>query len=166
MDEEKPPRLRQRPEERFSGPQHLYNLDAVASRLRHEARSSASKHRQESLYKHGATSLALFVFEPLARLAPHRMGGTVIIQVLKGRLTVTAGGQPHDLAAGGLLVMSADVTHEVAAQEASEMLLTVHLDPRTPTPAWPPGPRAFRRRCRCRSLRLVWFPRFCLRDRV
>lgn len=135
MDDEKAPRLRQRPEERFSGPQHQYDLDAVAARLRQEARANPSKHRQESLYKHGATSLALFVFEPLARLAPHKTAGTVVIQVLKGRLTVTAEGEPHELGPGGLLVMSADVTHEVVAREASEMLLTVHLDARTPASA-------------------------------
>jgi quercetin dioxygenase-like cupin family protein len=135
MDDQNTQRLRPRPEERFSGPLHHYDLDAVARRLRQEARSSASTHRQESLYKHGATSLALFVFEPHARLAPHKTGGTVVIQVVRGRLTVTADGQRHDLGPGGLLVMAAGVLHDVLAQEESEMLLTVYLEPRTPASA-------------------------------
>ena len=133
MDQEEAQRMRQHPTERFAGPQHQFDLEAAAARLRQEVRSGTAGHRQESLYKHGSTTLALFIFGPQRRLPPHRTNGTVIIHVLKGRMTVTAGGRPHDLGPGGVLVMAAGVEHDVAAHEESEMLLTVHLDARPPT---------------------------------
>lgn len=122
--------MRQHPDERFAGPQHPFDLNAVAMHLRQEVRSGVAGHRQESLYKHGPTSLAFFIFAANARLAPHRTNGTVIIQLLKGRLTVNAEGTANELRAGHLIVLQANVQHEVVACEESEMLLTVHLEAR------------------------------------
>ena len=82
------------------------------------------------LYKHGPTSLAFFIFSAGTRLAPHRTNGTVIIQVLKGKLIVNAEGQANELGSGNLIVLKANVQHEVVAHEESEMLLTVHLEAR------------------------------------
>lgn len=125
-------RLRQRPDERFAGPQHRFDLDAVAAHLHQEAGAGAAGHRQESLYKQGPTSIALFLFKAGSRLAPHRTNGTVLIHVVKGRLVVNAEGQVNDLGAGNILVLRANVQHEVQAPLESEMLLTVHLEPRPP----------------------------------
>jgi quercetin dioxygenase-like cupin family protein len=109
-------------------------LGAVAAGLRREAGTGGAGHRQQSLYKLGPMSVSLFLFAPQARLAPHQTRGTVVIQVLKGRLLVTAEGEPHELGPGGLLVLAAGVRHDVAAPEESEMLLTVTLDPPRPVP--------------------------------
>lgn len=128
MDPNDTERPRQRPEERFAGPQHRFDLNAVAAQLRQESRTGTTGHRQESLYKDGPTTLALFLFDAGARLAPHRTKGTVIIQAVKGRLTVTAQGIANELPAGSVLVLKPGVEHEVLAHEASEMLLTVQLD--------------------------------------
>jgi quercetin dioxygenase-like cupin family protein len=132
MDHEESQRMRQHPTDRFADPQHQFDLEAVAAHLRQEVRAGTAGHRQESLYKHGLTTVALFIFGPQRRLPPHRTNGTVTIHVLKGRLAVTAEGRPHDLGPGGLLVMAAGVEHDVVAMEESEMLLTVHLETRTP----------------------------------
>lgn len=141
MEPETPQRLRPHPEDRFAGTHHRFDLSAAAAHLAGEAERLAGEagrvageasgiagHRQQTLYKHGPTSLALFLFAAGTRLPPHRTSGTVIIQVLKGRLTVNAGGQANELAAGSLIVLEANLEHDVAAHEASEMLLTVHLD--------------------------------------
>jgi quercetin dioxygenase-like cupin family protein len=131
MEENEPQRLRQHPEERFAGPQHRYDLMAAANHLRAEiGGSGVAGHRQESLYKHGPTSVSLFLFGPQTRLAPHRTKGTVVIHVLKGNMIISAEGQSHDLRSGNVLVLAAGVQHEVVSQEESEMLLTVHLDPK------------------------------------
>ena len=130
MGSDSPQRLRPHPEDRFAGPHHRFDLDAVAARLASEDAAGVAGHRQQMLYKHGPTSLALFLFGAGTRLPPHRTGGTVIIQVIKGRLTVNAGEQRHDLSAGSLVVLEANLQHEVIAHEESQMLLTVHLDPK------------------------------------
>lgn len=121
-------RLRQHPAERFAAPQHQYDLNEVATRLGGEFEAGQAGHRQETLYKRGPTTMALFLFGHLTRLPAHRTRGVVIIQVLEGHIQVTADGQAHDLHAGHLLVLAPGVEHDVLAREASRMLLTVHLD--------------------------------------
>ena len=123
-----PERLRQHPTPRFAAPQHQYDLDAVAATLKRELEGGQAGHRQETLYKHGPTTVSLFLFGPLTRLPPHRTKGVVTIHLLAGHLRVTAEGQPHDLRAGHLLVLAPGVEHDVVAREESRMLLTVNLD--------------------------------------
>lgn len=128
MEDQRPERLRQHPESRFAAPQHPFDLGEVAAKLKQEVQAGEAGHRQETLYKHGATSVSLFLFDHLTRLAPHRAKGVVTIHVLKGHLQVTAEGLAHDLGAGHLLVLAPGVEHDVVAREESQMLLTVHLD--------------------------------------
>ena len=122
-------RTRAHPEERFLPPAQSFDLDAAARDLKAEATSTTQRHRQKTLYRHGNSSLALFVFEAGAGLRQHRTGGTVFIQVLSGRMTVHAQGERHDLRAGRILVMAPDIPHDVHAEEESRMLLTVCLQP-------------------------------------
>jgi quercetin dioxygenase-like cupin family protein len=128
IDDQKPDRLRQHPEQRFAAPQHEFHLDEVAEKLKKELKAGEAGHRQEVLYKRGPTSVSLFLFGHLTRLAAHRAKGVVTIHVLKGRLQVTAEGHAHDLQAGSLLVLAPGVEHDVVAREESQMLLTVNLD--------------------------------------
>ena len=107
MEDQKPERLRQHPEPRFAGPQHLFDLEAMAKKLQQELNAGEAGHRQETLYKHGPISVSLFLFGHLTRLAPHRAKGVVTIHALKGHLQVTAEDQTHDLHAGNLLVLGA-----------------------------------------------------------
>ena len=128
MEHEKPERLRQPPEPRFAASQHAFNLEEVAAKLKQELQAGEAGHRQQTLYKHGRTSVSLFLFGHLTRLAPHRAKGVVTIQVLEGHLQVTAEGQAHDLHAGHLLALAPGVEHDVVARVESQMLLTVHLE--------------------------------------
>src|SRR5665213_2513183 len=121
-------RLRQHPTPRFAAPQHQYDLSEVVTKLRQEFEAGQAGHRQETLYKRGPTTVALFLFGHLTRLAPHRTKGVVTIHLLKGHLQVTAEGQVHDLHAGHPVVLAPGVEHDLVALEESQMLLTVHLD--------------------------------------
>jgi quercetin dioxygenase-like cupin family protein len=136
-----PPRLRKPPAERFAGPQHAYDLAAAAKRLREEVQAGESGHRQETLYRHGKTTVSLFLFGHLTRLPPHRAAGVVCIHLLKGRLRITVDGNANELLAGHLLVLAPGVEHDLVAYEESEVLLTVSLDPppASPLPPNPPG---------------------------
>jgi quercetin dioxygenase-like cupin family protein len=131
MSDEDSNRLRSHPEQRFAAPQHRFDLSAVAARLRQEAQAGEAGHRQETLYKHGSTSVALFLFGHLTRLSPHHTKGVVTIHVLKGHVRVSAEGQVHDLHANQLLALAPGVQHDVVALQESEMLLTVNLDSST-----------------------------------
>lgn len=122
-------RLREHPEPRFAGDQHVLDLPAEIARLRQESPAGEEGHRQKTLYKHAGTTLALFLFERLTHLPPHRTNGIVVVQVLHGSLQLTAGDQVHTLRAGGMLVLAPQIEHQLVAYEESGMLLTVVLDP-------------------------------------
>ena len=125
---EQPDRLRQHPTERFQPTQHLLDLDAVAARLLSEPLPGKPNHRQETLYRHGPVTVALFVFERGAHMPQHVAEGVVTVHVLQGRLTMTAEGQVHQLSSGQLLVLAPGVEHDVQADEPTRMLLTVCLE--------------------------------------
>jgi quercetin dioxygenase-like cupin family protein len=127
--------LRQHSRDRFAAPQHRYDLDEVATKLKQEFEAGQAGHRQETLYKHGSTTVALFLFGHLTRLPPHRTKGVVTIHLLEGHLQVSAESQVHDLHAGQLLVLAPGVDHDVVAREESRMLLTVHLDASAANPS-------------------------------
>lgn len=133
MQQQNPDRLREPPSARFSAPQHAFDLAAAAATLGKEPGAGEAGRRQTTLYKHGGTTVALFLFGRLTHLAPHRTKGTVTIQVLAGHLRITADGTEHAVHAGNLLVLAPEVEHSIVAPEESTMLLTVHL--MSPAPA-------------------------------
>ena len=120
-------RLRPHPENRFAPPQIAIDLAAIVDRLRSEPQAGEGGHRQETLYKDGSLTIALFLFERFTGLKEHRAAGIVTIQVLRGTLKVTAETQIHELRSGHMLVLAPGVAHVVRAEEESEMLLTVRL---------------------------------------
>jgi len=120
-------RLRPHPDDRFVSQQIDFDLNARAARLRLEPQAGERGHRQETLYHRDGFTLALFLFGRFSHLPPHRADGIVNIHVLRGRLKITVENQIHELRGGQMLVLAPDVEHAVAAEEESEMLLTVQL---------------------------------------
>jgi quercetin dioxygenase-like cupin family protein len=127
-------RTRVHPDTRFAPSAQEFDLDAAAEELTREHRGAASAHghRQKTLYRHGNSTLALFLFDARGGMREHRASGTVFIHVLQGRLTVNAEDQRHELPAGRVLVMAPGVVHDVRAEEPTRMLLTVCLQPAAP----------------------------------
>jgi quercetin dioxygenase-like cupin family protein len=128
------PRLRQHPDERFQPAQHAIDLREAAARLQAEPPAGQRKHRQETLYRHSPMTVALFLFEPGAHMLPHAAEGVVTVHVLSGRIKMNAEGQAHTLNAGQILLLAPGVQHDVLAEEASQMLLTVCLATAKPIP--------------------------------
>jgi len=127
MSSPAPKRLREHPRQRFAGEGDVFDLKAVADELAAEP-SGEHGHKQIALFKQGPATLALFLFEPDARLDNHRVDGAVIIHTLAGRLRVTANGKQHDLPEGSLLRLAPGVEHDVHAAEPSQMLLTISYE--------------------------------------
>lgn len=116
------------PAERFE-PDHLvFDLHAEAAALESESTPNRHGHRQKTLFKRGGRTVALFVLDAGAVLAEHAAAGTVSIQAIEGDLDITAGGRPHRLGPGGLLVMAPGVRHGVRAGSRAVFLLQVSLE--------------------------------------
>jgi quercetin dioxygenase-like cupin family protein len=124
-------RVRQAPSERLAGAVARLDLRAAAAELRAEPADGAHPthgHRQTVLARHGATTVALFVFEAGASLPPHTARGTVCLQTIEGEIRVTVEGKEQRLGAGSLLVLAPGALHGVRADAPSVMLLTVSLE--------------------------------------
>jgi quercetin dioxygenase-like cupin family protein len=121
---------RRAPRERFAGTEHVYDLGQMAAQLRAEPRPATDGHRQMTIARHGLAALVLFDFEAQGRLVDHAADGLVTIHVLAGHVQVRTAEGDHDLDAGTLLVLSPGVRHDLHASMPSQVLLTVHLEPK------------------------------------
>ena len=128
MSSNNPNRLRPAPVERFAATEHEFDLKQAALELATEQSVTTRGHRQKTLYRHDRVTIALFLFEAGSSLPTHTAAGTVTINVLEGRLSVSTADEQHDLSAGRLLVLASGVPHDVVALERTTMLLQVHLD--------------------------------------
>lgn len=115
------------PRERFARPAIVVDLAELAAELRRQP--GAGGHRQQVIYRHGALTCALFVFEAGGLLADHRAAGTITIQGLEGELEVVAEGTVHTLRPGTIITLAPDVPHEVRAPRAGTMILHISLEP-------------------------------------
>jgi quercetin dioxygenase-like cupin family protein len=69
--------------------------------------------------------VVLISMETGARLKEHRVDGTSSVQVLKGRIRYSTGGQAYDLQTGSLITLGASIAHEVESLDESAFLLTI-----------------------------------------
>jgi quercetin dioxygenase-like cupin family protein len=82
-----------------------------------------------TVLKASGARLVLFAFDSGQELTEHTAAMPVLLQVLDGRLRVTADGRDVLLAPGGVVHLEARVPHSVLALQPSRLLLTM-LDPR------------------------------------
>jgi len=82
-----------------------------------------------TVLKADGARLVLFAFDAGQELTEHTAAMPVLLQVLDGRLTVSAADRSVDLVPGGLIHLPARLPHSVLAHEPSRLLLTM-LDPR------------------------------------
>ena len=69
--------------------------------------------------------VVLISMETAARLKEHRVDGTSSVQVLRGHIRYSTGGQDYDLQAGSLITLAASIAHEVESLDESAFLLTI-----------------------------------------
>lgn len=118
-------RLRVHPTDRLADTVQRVDLVAAAAGLRAEAHAPVSGHRQLAVVRHGPVSMILFAFDTDGFLKEHHADGEVIIQVLRGRLTVTVEAEHVTLTAGQLVALAPGQQHAVRALEESDMLLCI-----------------------------------------
>jgi len=68
-------------------------------------------------------TLTLFSFDTGQRLSEHTSPYDATVQILEGCATLTIGGKTVRASAGELVIMPANVPHDVSAEEPFKMLL-------------------------------------------
>lgn len=129
MSDNDPHRLGTRPSERFEGVERQIDLNDIVRQI-HAEPAPAHGHRQMTVFKHDAVTIAMFSFETDAGLGQHKAAGIAVIMCVAGVLSVTTPTQTYTISANMMVVLDPGVPHAVRALEPSRMLLTVTLSPR------------------------------------
>jgi quercetin dioxygenase-like cupin family protein len=110
-----------------SGPVLDLNLMMMAEQLRHEGAWSGGRNSR-TLVKHGDFRVILTTMRAGARLHKHHARGTVLIQVLSGRIWAHVLDEFLEVPAGHALSLDPHLEHEIEAVDESALLITI---------AWP-----------------------------
>lgn len=78
-----------------------------------------------TLVKEGALRITLIALAAGGEIPTHRAEGPISVQVLHGRMQFEVSGKRHQLVAGDLLVVNANVEHAVQSDSGATFLLTV-----------------------------------------
>jgi quercetin dioxygenase-like cupin family protein len=70
-----------------------------------------------------AGTLTLFAFDKGQGLSEHTAPYDATVQIVEGMAELTVGGSPHEVKAGQLFVMPANIPHSLKALERFKMLL-------------------------------------------
>jgi quercetin dioxygenase-like cupin family protein len=106
------------------GPILHFDLLKERRELRREAFWSRGRNAK-TLAKHGDIRVVLTITKAGEELQQHHAHGTVLIQLLQGRVTTSVLGQILELSPGHLLVLDPNLPHNVKAVEDSVVLLTI-----------------------------------------
>ena len=103
---------------------HL-NLHQEIAQLQAESGWQRGDRNAKTLVKEPSLHITLVVLRAGARMDQHRTAGPVAVQPLNGRVRLGAQGEQNELSTGDLLVLAANVPHDVEAVEDSALLLTI-----------------------------------------
>lgn len=78
-----------------------------------------------TLVKKATGTVTLFAFDQGEGLSEHSTPHDALVQIVEGAATVTVGGTPHQVGAGEVLLLPADIPHALTAPEPFKMLLTM-----------------------------------------
>ena len=72
-----------------------------------------------------AGTITLFAFDRGQKLSEHTAGYDAVVQIIDGAARLTIGGEEKKVLVGDIIIMPANVSHSVGAEEKFKMLLTM-----------------------------------------
>ena len=93
--------------------------------LLQRVRVNKSKRTAAVLSKTGPFRISVLALDQGGQLEDHALEGPFTVQCLLGRVVLSIGGREHRLTTGDVLVADAAMPQDIAAEEASVLLLTV-----------------------------------------
>ena len=119
------PRTTRTPSGKYPEQTRMHHLDLDASAAKLLERLPGHRRASESLAREAGVSVVMMVLESGDSLPDHSAAGVVAVQLLDGRVTLTAGEESADLEARQMVLFQPGVHHSVSAAERSVILLTV-----------------------------------------
>lgn len=102
---------------------HELDLEAAADKL--VQRLAGHGRQTESLAREAGVSVIMMAMEAGDNLKEHAADGVVAVQLLRGRVSLSASDETFELERGRMLLFQPGVRHDVLAHEQSVILLTV-----------------------------------------
>ena len=124
-------RRRQYPGERFARSVIQQDLDKISRELKQEELGEAHErlgHNQIELYRHGGTTVSLFVFDQGGHLPEHVVeDGAVMIQVLEGTVCFqTEDAETHiHPPENNVVFLEPGIEHSLQAETEARVILTI-----------------------------------------
>lgn len=79
----------------------------------------------QTLLNRDTGTITLFAFDAGQGLSEHTAPFDAVVQILDGTAQITIGGTPCQVNAGEMLIMPANISHALHAQQRFKMLLTM-----------------------------------------
>lgn len=86
---------------------------------------SANSVVSQTLLKKEIGTITLFAFDAGQGLSEHTAPFDAVVYILDGRAEITIGGEPVAVRKGEMLIMPANISHSLHAEERFKMLLTM-----------------------------------------
>jgi len=109
----------------LEGQVHQFDVPAEMTGLLQRIRVNKSKRSASVLVKTGPIRVSVLALDEGGQLEGQSVDGPFTIQCLLGRVRVSVQGRDHRISTGDLLVVDVRTTHDVSAEDASVLLLTV-----------------------------------------
>jgi quercetin dioxygenase-like cupin family protein len=119
----------------LSGDALLFHLPDESERTGSSGGIEEHGKAAKTLAKDGPLRVTLVVLAPEGTMEDHHSAGPVTIHALRGDIRVSTEEGRHELTAGDLLVLGAEVRHGVASTGGGAFLLTVVHPPAATGPA-------------------------------
>lgn len=112
---------------RPESPEHgvAFELASIARELRASAAYAREGHTARTLVRAADLRVILVALRAGATLSEHHASATASLQVLAGQIRLQLPDSAVDLVPGELLVLGADLPHDVQARSESAFLLTL-----------------------------------------
>jgi quercetin dioxygenase-like cupin family protein len=101
-----------------------FDLDREIDQLHREPEWQSGQNAR-TLVKYDDFRIVLTALRARVRISEHRTDGRLSIHTLRGHIQMRASGRTFDLAAGSLVALDRDVSHDLEALEDSAFLLTI-----------------------------------------
>ena len=107
------------------GAVHQFAVLGEMTGLLQRVRGNKSKRTESGLLKTGPFRISVVALDAGGKLANHAAAGPFTVQCLLGRVAISVAGGEHRLTTGDLIVADAGAAHDISAEEASVLLVTV-----------------------------------------
>jgi quercetin dioxygenase-like cupin family protein len=109
----------------LEGQVHQFDVPGEMTGLLQRIRANKTKRSASVLVKTGPIRVSVLALDEGGQLEDQSVDGPFTMQCVLGRVRVSVQGRDHRISTGDLLVVDTGVAHDISAEEASVLLVTV-----------------------------------------